>query len=340
MPDAITRLTDAIIPSKFVPYMIERTATKSDVYVSGIVQRAPEWDEKANGSGVTFNMPFWTDLTGASQLLSDQTDVTTSKIDGTKRDLCVKQGRQNAWSANDLVKLLIDGDPMAAIAELVAAYWARDRQTMLFSSLKGIFAAASMAGSIHDISTGVQGDVDDGNVLNGVTFIDALQKLGDAKSKLRAIAMHSMTEASLLKNDLIDFIPDSEGKATIPVFQGRRVIVDDGCPVTVHGDGANIYTSYLFGEGAFAEGNADLNSRPVEAGFGTYAVELARLPKVGDSILINRNEFILHARGVKWTDSARAATFPTNAELETGANWERVFEQKNVRLVQIVHNNL
>ena len=29
---------------------------------------------------------------------------------------------------------------------------------------------------------------------------------------------------------------------------------------------------------------------------------------------------------------------PTNAELEAGANWSRVFENKNVRMVAIDHN--
>jgi hypothetical protein len=42
--------------------------------------------------------------------------------------------------------------------------------------------------------------------------------------------MHSATEAALRKLDLIDFIPDSEGKAMLRTFQGRRVVVDDNVP--------------------------------------------------------------------------------------------------------------
>ena len=43
--------------------------------------------------------------------------------------------------------------------------------------------------------------------LNGATFVDATQKLGDRADRLTAIALHSATEAALRKLDLIDFLP-------------------------------------------------------------------------------------------------------------------------------------
>ena len=63
------------------------------------------------------------------------------------------------------------------------------------------------------------------------------------------------------------------------------------------------------------------------------------MPLDSDSVLINRRRYILHPRGVKFTSAAVAADSPTNAELETGTNWVRVFENKNVRIVAIEHNN-
>jgi len=56
-------------------------------------------------------------------------------------------------------------------------------------------------------------------------------------------------------------------------------------------------------------------------------------------VLINRRRYILHPRGVKFTSAAVAGDSPTNAELENGANWTRVWENKNVRIVAIEHNN-
>jgi len=54
---------------------------------------------------------------------------------------------------------------------------------------------------------------------------------------------------------------------------------------------------------------------------------------------INRRRHILHPRGVKFTSASVGAASPTNAELENQANWVRVWENKNVRLVAITHNN-
>ena len=150
--------------------------------------------------------------------------------------------------------------------------------------------------------------------------------------------MHSATEAALRKLDLIDFIPDSEGKAMLRTFQGRRVVVDDSLPTRAGTTDGTVYTSYLFGQGAFGKGSCKLDSKPLQGGFGTEGVELARVPLDSDTVLINRRRYILHPRGVKFTSASVAADSPTNAELETASNWTRVWENKNVRIVAVTHN--
>jgi len=222
--------------------------------------------------------------------------------------------------------------------DLVADYWARVDQGLVISSLKGIFAAGSMAGNKLAIASETVAGQSATTRLNGSTFVDATVKLGDRGDRLTAIAMHSATEAALRKLDLIDFVPDSEGKAQIKTFQGRRVIVDDTLPTRNGTTDGVVYTSYLFGPGAFGKGTAALESEPLQGGFGTEGVEIARVPLDSDTVLINRRRYILHPRGVKFTSAAVAGDTPTNAELENGANWTRVFENKNVRIVAVDHN--
>ena len=82
-----------------------------------------------------------------------------------------------------------------------------------------------------------------------------------------------------------------------------------------------------------------LSGEPLMGGHGTEGVEWYRDALASDTGLINRRRYILHPRGVKFTSAAVAADSPTNAELENGANWTRVFENKNVRIVAIEHNN-
>src|SRR5512137_2063274 len=335
---AKTAVADIIIPTEFEKYAIERTAELSAFGECGIVESAPEFDLLAAGGGREVKMPFWKDLSAARQLLSDSGSLTVNKIT-SDQDIARIHNDAQVWSVNHLAKVIAGDDPMQAIVDLVGAYWARTDEGLIVSCLKGMFGAATMAGNKLSIASESVAGASATTRLNGATFVDATVKLGDRGDRLTAIAMHSATEAALRKLDLIDFIPDSEGKAQIKTFQGRRVIVDDGLPVRNGTTDGLVYTSYLFGPGAFAKGAAPLDGTPLQGGFGTEGVEVSRQALDSDTVLVNRRRYILHPRGVKFTSASVAGDSPTNAELEAGANWSRVFENKNVRIVAIDHNN-
>ena len=313
---AITRIADVIVTQVFNPYVIQRTAELSALSQAGIISNDPQLDALATAGGKLINMPFWNDLTGDDEVLSDTGALTPEKITASQ-DVAALFMRGKAWSTNDLAKALSGDDPMAAIGDLVAGYWARRRQALLFSMLKGVFAAASMAGNVKDISALTGTDCN----IGGAAFIDALYTLGDAAGKITAVAMHSAVYAALSKQDLIATIKNSDGME-FETYMGRQVIVDDGCPVAT-----GVYTTYLFGEGAIGLGN----------GAAPVPTETDRDSLAGDDILINRQHFVLHPRGVKFTAASVAGASPTNAEVEAAANWNRVYENKNVRIVKFVH---
>ena len=335
---AKTAVADIIIPTEFEKYAIERTAELSAFGECGIVESAPEFDALAAGGGREVKMPFWKDLSAARQLLSDAASLTVNKIT-SDQDIARIHNDAQVWSVNHLAKVISGDDPMQAIIDLVGGYWARTDEGLIVSCLKGMFGAASMAGNLLSIKSETIAGQSSATRLNGATFVDATQKLGDRGDRLSAVALHSATEAALRKLDLIDFVPDSEGKMTIKTFQGRRVIVDDNLPTRAGTTDGTVYTSYLFGPGAFARGTAPLDGEPLQGGFGTEGVEIARVALDSDTVLINRRRYILHPRGVKFTSASVAGDSPTNAELETAANWVRVWENKNVRIVAIEHNN-
>ena len=332
-----TAVADIIIPTEFEKYAIERTAELSRFGDSGIIEMAPEFNELAAGGGREVKMPFWKDLTATRQLLSDSATLTVNKIT-SDQDISRIHNDAQVWSVNHRAKVISGDDPMQAIVDLVGGYWARTDEGLVISALKGVFAAASMSANllaIHSESVAAQTSA---TRLNGATFVDACTKLGDAADRLTAVAMHSGTEAALRKLDLIDFIPDSEGKAMLRTFQGRRVVVDDTLPTRAGSTDGTVYTTYLFGQGAFAKGVAPLDGAALQGGFGTEGVEIARVALDSDTVLINRRRYILHPRGVKFNSTTVAGDSPTNAELELAVNWTRVWEAKNVRLVAITHN--
>lgn len=321
---AATVLSDVIVPEVWTPYMINRTAELSAFWQSGIVADVADLSLQGQEGGAQIQMPFWQDLTGDDQLLSTGDNLTVANITAAK-DVAVLNGRALVYGAKDLVGALAGDDPMDAIATLVAEKWNRRMQSMLIQTLNGAMgalAAESPTVNTLDISalSGAASDFD------GEAFIDALGTLGDAEGGVVAMAVHSATYRSMKKQNLIEFIPDSRGEVTIPTYMGKRVIFDDGMPVS----GSN-YTTYLFGAGAVGYGEG-MPKVPVET-------ERNALVGGGEEYLVSRRHVILHPRGIKWDPASGvpAKDTPSNSELGTAGNWTRVWESKQVRIVRMVH---
>jgi hypothetical protein len=316
-----TLIENVIVPEVFNPYVIQRTAELSAFYQSGIIARTPALDTLARSGGRLLNMPFWEDLTGDDEVLSDTTALTPGKIEA-EQDVAALLMRGKAWSVNDLAKALSGDDPMAAIGDLVAGYWARRFNAILIKTLSGIFgnSATEMDDNIHDITS--QTAVADADVISAATAVDAIYKLGDSADKLTGFAMHSATVAKLAKDNLIEYIKPSEGDPEVPYFLGKRVVVDDSLP-----NAGGVYATYIFGAGAFGWGE----------GAAPVPTETGRDILAGDDILVHRRHFILHPRGVAFQDDQVSGSSPSNTELADYRNWERVYESKNVRIVQFKH---
>ena len=323
---AITTLSDVIIPEVFDPYVVNRTKELSALFESGIVSSNPEFDRLASEAAPVHNMPFFEDLTGDSEPVIEGEALTAKKITSNK-DVATTIRRANMWAATDLSAALSGMDPMRAVADLVSAYWARDLQKELIAVLNGVFgthtedgeSVTRMADHIADITTASS---DAAKRISASAFIDALQLLGDAQGDLTSVVMDSATKAYLKKQNLIETQRDSVS-VEFSTYQDRRVIVDDGCP------GENgVHTAYIFGEGAIAYGVGN----PVR----NIDTEIVRDGKMASGIdyLVSRRTFLLHPRGVKWTDAVREhIETPTRAELADSKNWAPVYEPKQIRVV-------
>ena len=322
-----TRLVDVIQPEIFTPYTIQETMEKSELIQSGIITNDSEFNSLAGGANTLINMPFWNDLENIeSQVMKDTGDMDVSKITSSQ-DLARKQARTQAWGANGLSALLSGDDPAGAIASRVAAYWARDMQRNLLATLEGVFKGTTLADKIHDVSAR---DADAGTI-NARTFIDATQLMGDAKNLLTGVMMHSAVESELVKQDLIEYVPQSEQGKSIGYFLGKRVIVDDGMPFDTATGASEVY---IFGQGAIALGNGT-HPNIVETEVARNALAFS-----GEESLINRRIFVLHPRGVAWQEGGVESEFPTNAELNVGARWNRVYEPKAIRIVKFKFNTV
>ncbi len=329
---AITKISDVIVPELFNSYVVNRTMELTALCKSGIIVNSPEFDKLASEAARTHNMPFFEDLAGESEPVLEDTKMTPAKI-GSNKDISTTIFRQKMWASTNLAAALAGADPMKAIGDLVAEFWARDMQKELIALLSGIFGSYTpdggqettpMADHILDLTKMTNATA---KIISAEAFIDACQLMGDAQGILTDVAMHSATKTYLKKKNLISTERDSTD-VEFEVYQGRRVTVDDGCPMDKNG----VYTTYLFSQGAVALGNGSPE--------GHVATEFDRDKQTGGGVdfLINRKAYILHMRGVAYTGKVREnVETPTREEMANPENWKPVYEPKQLRVVAMKH---
>jgi hypothetical protein len=341
MASGVTKIADIIVPSVFDPYVQKMTAELTAIIQSGVMVEDDGLNANLAGGGITFNSPSFNDLDNDADNVStdnDASDSTPNKI-GTHQEIQVRLSRNNSWSNMDLATVLAGADPMEAIANRVAAYWARRLQQAFIATNVGVFADND-ANDSGDYTNDVSG----GGYVAGVTdfsaeaFIDTLATAGDADSGLGMVLVHSVVYNRMRKNNLIDFIPDARGEVNIPTFLGRRVVIDDGMPnpsaAAPANTAAGIYHTWIFGPGAYRFGN------------GTPEVpsEMDRKPAAGDGggqdVLHSRVEWCIHPAGHAYTGTAPNGGPDNTANanmLAAAASWNRVWpERKQVKIARLI----
>lgn len=334
-----TRLSDVIVPEVFFPYLQVKTKERGAIFQAGILNDDSRLASFLSGGGRTANNPFWKDLADTESHVGndDPNSVLTPEKIGTGKDVVVRQVRTNAWSTANLVADLAGDDPMQAIANSVADWWIRQFNTILVSTLHGVYlsnVSNNASDMIRDIGSDSGSAATADELVSADAILDAKQTMGDAAEELRVIIMHSVVFTRLQKQNLIDYIPDARGEINFPTYLGYRVIVSDTAK-RIAGANRTKYVTYLVGQGALAWHEAPLRTSPM--------IEVHREPLqaggVGVDALISRRQFVLHPNGIKWTDSTVTGEFPTNSELANVANWLRVYpERKQVPLAFLLTN--
>jgi hypothetical protein len=346
MASGHTLIADIIEPTIFTPYVLKETEEKAEFVQSGILQKSAQIGQFLAGGGLVETRPTWKDLDNdvenvATEALAFQyggTPATPSKIT-TYSEVLVRLTRTKQWSAHKLQDFISGSDAMSAIGSRVGYWESRRLQAATLAVVAGVLADndAAPTGTEH-----VQGDLTFD--ASGVSFVagttnftaenllDAKQTMGDSQGDLKILAVHSAVYNRMLKNDLIDFRPDSTQGSPLGSFQGMRLIVDDGMPKT-----GNVYHSYLFAPGA------------LEFSFGEMpkATEIQWLPDaglgLGQEVLYRRWALCIHPMGHAYVGSQSAKGGPANGDAATAntlahaASWQRRCpERKQVKFARLI----
>jgi len=335
---ATTRLSDIIDVVVYRDLPQVDGPEKTAFFESGIVTRNGLLDELANAPGKTVELPYWNDLDGSIEVNysndNPATIATPQKIaqgEQIARKAFVNQG----WQAADLAsELAMGGTAMEAVRAKTDRYFMRQWQRRLVASTNGILAdnvANDSGDMVIDVAAEAIASQTADTRFNRDAFTEAAFTMGDAKTSLSAIAVHSAVHKQMVKNDDIVYIPDSQGMLTIPTYMGLRVIVDDGMTVTAGSTDGFKYTSVLFGSGMFGYG----------VGSPEVPVEIEREAAQGNGggieTLWVRNTWLLHPFGFQATGTPAGVSF-TNAELAAATSFDRVLDRKLIPMAFLITN--
>lgn len=336
---ATVRLTDVVIPEVYETYTANDSPETTAFFESGVATRNAMLDAKASEGGDQLKVPFWNDLDASEEPnLSSDNPASSATPNKLTSGLQVAQMSylNQAYSTADLAGEIAGSDPMQRIRDRFGRYWMRQWQRRTLACLQGVLAdnvANDDSDMVEDVSIADGLNADTTNLFSRSAFTGAAFTLGDQFQSTSAIAVHSVVYKRMVDNDDIEFVPDSEGRLTIPTFMGRRVILDDGMPVEDGGTSGKVYTSILFGEGALGYGE----------GSALTPVEVERNALQGDGggveILVERKSWLIHPFGMRVAagETPTAASFSL-AELRAAATWDRVVERKSVPLAFLKTN--
>jgi hypothetical protein len=327
---AQVQLADVIVPAEFTAYIVENSLSSTALFTSGVALRNGEMASQLQAGAELFSIPFWLDLADApADITSDDPTVlsTPQKITANKQ-MVRKSFLHQSWSEMSLASELSGSSALQRIQDRVLAYWNRQHEQRLISTLLGVLYS-NVANNASDMVLDISGAVGAAANFNGDSVIDAALTIGDRLSDMKMIAMHSKIYGEALKNNEIQFFKPSDNSLDIPTYKGMGVIVDDNLTTATPG----VYLTILFGPGAI--GYAVTEPR---TGYGT---ELFRIPSAGNgggqTLLHSRFNMALHPLGFAFTGTTVAGVSPSIAELALPANWTRaVSQRKSVPLAFLI----
>lgn len=340
---ALTQLSDVFVPELYASYTAVNSPEKTAFFESGVAFNDTTLAGYFSDGGRIGELPFWNDIDASGEPnygTDDPADVATpAKIDsGTQIARIAPLNKP--LSAADLARELAGSDPLQHVRNRYGTYWMRQWQKRAIASLEGVIAdnvANDDSDMVNDISGATNADVGAATQFSREAFTVAAFTSGDHFDNYTAIAVHSVVYKRMVDNDDIEFIPDSEGRLTIPTFMGRRVIVDDGLPFTPAGgtlgtDSAPLYTSFLFAEGLIGYGE--------RAPTVPFEVQRESLQGngAGVEVITERKSWVLHPFGTQFLSATLTDGNATLAQLKLAANWDRVVDRKNMPFAALVSN--
>lgn len=286
-------------------------------------------------------IPYFGRIDGSTSQNNDgATDITATGTTTYEQGFIVAS-RMDSWTERSFSKNITAGvDFMNNVAVQIADYKMEVRQNMLLAILKGVFSMTATGTSVpakaakefldkhvYDIT----GETGDAAMVASATLNKAIQKAcGDNKNIFKLVIMHSEVATNLENIKVLKYMTqtDADGierELALATWNGRLVLIDDNMPTTeveATDDVAayTAYTTYILGDGSIILDDIG----------DAVPYEMSRNPEKngGQDTLYVRDRYICGVDGISFEKPASITASASNADLETGANWNIINDSK------------
>lgn len=324
-------------PEVFADYMAEQPTWSNAIIASGILQEDNTIMNLIGSEGNVATLPFYKamDIADYEPYNNDGlTDNTPKEIEGGKQTTMLIQ-RMMAWKAQDFTQELTGANPMQHIANSVNNYYQQVWEAELMNIVNTVMKLDAMSNHIMDISSEAE-TVENINKVDETTMIYAQQKaLGDMANGFGIAVMHSLILARYKALGLVEYAKynDSNGlqkEVNLPTINGLVVVPTDRFTVDTSGTVPK-YITTIVGRGAMLTARKTNYKEP-------YYTDYDPETRAGIEKLYTKEGRVLHPNGFNLDVTSIAGESPTKAELGTASNWTLAFNEKNVKIGQIISN--
>jgi hypothetical protein len=236
---------------------------------------------------------------------------------------------------SDIQQIITGQNGVEVFRNQLAGAWTNHYQGVVLAQVEGLIAD-NLANDGADMITDIWADTASpsaSNLISSSAVINARHQMGDARSALRVIIMHSIVRKQLELDEPNNFIPASATNIGFDTYLGMVIIEDDG--ITVNQDGASDtgkYSTFLFGSDVFQyadyKGWETLEwDRDITSGNGT-----------GSDFLVSRSRFLCHPQGFDLLDSTNY-DLPSDADYATAGNWDRKVASRKQVAIAVLYTN-
>lgn len=324
-------------PEVFADYMAEQPTWSNAIIASGILQEDATIMNLIGSEGNVATLPFYKamDIKDYEPYNNDGlTDNIPKEITGGKQTAMLIQ-RMMAWKAQDFTKELTGADPLQHIANSINNYYRQVWEAELMNIVGAIMQLDDMKGHIKDISA-TGSTVTDANKIDETTMIYAQQKaLGDMANGFGLAIMNSYIYARYQALGLVEFAKYNEAngltrEVNLPTINGLVVVPTDRFTVDATGDVPK-YKTLIVGRGALLTARKTNYNEPYYTDYDPESL-------AGVEKLYTKEGRVLHPNGFDLNVKNIANESPTKEELGTADNWSLAFNEKNIKIGQIISN--